>query len=116
MLRVTGWQAGGLRLAFDIDDGADAVDSVFFLVAFYRHFATVGDFFLVIEEEFFADDFADEETHGAVGEFVFGEIGRVFGQELEDVVEDGVDVEFLSCGGWDDDGAGDLVLPVGDFL
>ena len=71
---------GALGLAFDVDDGADAVDSVFFLIAFYRHFATVGDFFLVIEEEFFADDFAYEEAHGAVGEFVFWKVWRVFGE------------------------------------
>ena len=104
---------GFLRLALDEDDGADVVDAFFLFVAFDGHFATVGYFLLIVEKELFADDFADEEAHGAVGEFVFGEVGGILGQEVEDVVEDGVDVEPFGSGAGDDDGTGDLVLPVG---
>ena len=87
-----------------------------FIVALNGHFAAVGYLFLVVEEQFLSDYLADKETHGAVGKFVFGEIGRVFGQELEDVVEDGVEVEPLRGRGWNDDGTGNLVVPIGHLL
>ena len=104
---------GFLRLPLHKDDGTDVVDTFFLLVAFDGHLAAVGYLFLVVEQQFLADDFADEETHGAVGEFVFGEVGGILGQEVEDVVENGVDVEPFGGGAGDDDGTRDLVLPVG---
>ena len=111
---------GSLRLSLHIYDGSDAVHALFLLIALHGHFAAVGYLFLVVEQEFLADNLADEKAHGAVGEFVFREIGRVFGQNLHDVVEDGVDVEPLGGGGRNDHGTGNDVLPIvyllGDLL
>ena len=107
---------GFLRLAFDENDCADIVYAFFLLVAFHGDFAAVWDFLLIVEEQLLADDFANEEAHGAVCELVFGEIGRVLGQELHNVVEDGVDIEVLGCRSGYDYGTWDLVVPIGDFV
>ena len=109
---LVAYEDGLLRLALDKDDGTDVVDTFFLFVAFDGHLAAVRDFLLVIEQQFLADDFADKETHGAVGELVFGEVRGILGQEVENVVEDGVDVEPFGGGAGNDDGTRDLVLPV----
>lgn len=107
---------GFLAVALDEDEARDVVDAFLLLVALDSHLAAVGDFLLVVEEYLLAHDLADEEAHGAVGEFVLGEVGGMFGEEREDSVEDFADVEALGGGAGDDDGARYLYLPVGDAL
>lgn len=107
---------GLLAVALDEDEARDVVDAFLLLVALDGDLAAVGDFLLVVEEYLLAHDLADEEAHGAVGEFVLGEVGGMFGEELEDGVKDFADVEALGGGAGDDDGARYLGLPVGDAL
>ena len=70
---------GFLAFALDEDEAGDIVDAVAFFVGLDGHFAAVGDFFLVVKEYFFAHYLADKEAHGAVGEFVLGEVRRALG-------------------------------------
>ena len=107
---------GFLRLALDEDEARNVVDAVAFLVAFDSHFAAVGNLFLVEEEYFLAHYLADKEAHGAVGEFVLGEVGLVLGQLCDYVVEYGAYVEAFGGAAGHHEGARYLSLPVGDAV
>ena len=47
-------------------------------------FDGVRDLFVVVEEDLLADDLVDKESFGLVGELVFGEERRSFGQGVLD--------------------------------
>ena len=106
---------GLLRLAFDEDDRADFVESLPFLVAFDGDLAAVGYLLLVEQQNLFADNFRDEETHRSVGQFVLGKIGRIFGKEIHDMVENLINIEALGSRTGNHQGARYLLLPVVDF-
>ena len=63
-----------LGVAFDIDDCHDVYGSFLFVEFLHDDFCRVRYFLVVVEEDFLANDFGDEEACGFVGECVLAEV------------------------------------------
>ena len=74
------------------------MDAVFaLLIALHLDLHGIGDLLLVVEQYLFTNDLGDEETHGAVGELVFWEIGWALRQLLQDLLEDELHIGVVLC-------------------
>ena len=91
-----------LRVAFHDDERAN----VYLLRALNElldnDFRGVGDLFLIVEQDFFPDNFRHEETRRAVGQGVLLKVGRRIGEEGLDATLDGLNIEARERGDGDD--------------
>ena len=88
------------------------MDGVFpFLEAFYHHFGGIGHLLVVVEKDFFADDFSDEEPYRFVGPLVFVEVWRRIGKEFLDAAKHHVHSETGFCRNGIDFGERQHLLP-----
>ena len=84
---------GFLSISFHIQSSPDADQVFVFFVAIHHYLNTVRDLLLILQKDLLADEFRHEEAHRAVGEGVFREVGWAFGQQLDDAVAHGLDVD-----------------------
>ena len=71
----------------------------------------VRDLFFGLHQDLLPDDFRHHETHGLVGDLVFGKIARAFGQEPQHLVQKHFEA-FVFSGGERNDFPELMELPV----
>ena len=100
-----------LGVSLAVDDCRDTDDIFLFDEGLDFDFDGVRDFFVIVKEDLLADDLVDKESFGLVGELIFWEERRSFGQGLFDGIEELGDAELLLRGDGEDLGFGQLGMP-----
>ena len=101
-----------LGVALHVNCWLNINDMFFFLKTVDHYFHRIGDFFFVIQQYLFADDFWNKKTFRSVGQLIFLEISRTFRQQIQNPVHHRFNIEFILCGNRNNFSCRHFLLPM----